>query len=66
MVLISRRADLIPQQGCDQVVSLVVTLSSHQNERFVIIKHSEKGGLVFASFSGMPLKVSIDRSLAFP
>jgi len=43
MMLISRRGDFIPQQDHDHVVLLVITLSSWQNRRLVIIKHKWKG-----------------------
>ena len=43
MMLISRKGDFIPQQDQDQVVLLVVTLSSRQNRSLVTIKHKWKG-----------------------
>lgn len=42
-MLISRKGDFIPQQDQDQVVLLVVTLSSWQNRSLVTIKHKRKG-----------------------
>lgn len=53
----STKADLIPEQGHDQVVLPVATPSSRQNRKLLTIKQSEKGGLELYSFSGMLLRV---------
>lgn len=55
---------MIPEQGHDQVVLPVVTPSSHQNRKLLIIKQSEKRGLELDSFSGV--LESVNSSQGFP